>query len=199
MIAAGGFSRVNNGKAVEFTEFILRGDLDAKFNQTGFTRNYNDFAPSDPTHFEFSDEEIDLSARFGATAIPANEIALPFWHNSSMLRYDAASGTYDYYDYGSLHTDAEDGEVLSFKNVLLQDCVFEELDQNGYMNYQVVDSGRSGYYITNGKAIPVTWTKSSETDITRFYDLMGNEISINTGKTYIGLIPYDTWGNVTIQ
>ena len=66
------------------------------------------------------------------------------------------------------------------------------------MDYNTVDSGKPGYYVTGGEAVPVTWTKESETDITRFYDASGAELTINTGKTYIALVPEDTWSEVQI-
>lgn len=197
---SGDFSRVNNGKAVEFTEYVMAGDLDGKFNASGFSRNYNEFRNEDTTHFNFAPEEapVVLSSLY-ADAFAAQEISLPFYHNGSTLRYNAQTGTYDYYEYGSVHADAEDGQVLTFKNVLIQDAAYEQLDANGYMNYLLVESGRPGYYLTNGEAVPITWTKNSETDLTRYYDLAGNELTINTGKTYIALVPDDTWGEVTIQ
>ena len=197
---SGDFSRVNNGKAVEFTEYVLAGDLDAKFNATGFPRNYNEFRNEDVTHFEFAPEEdpVILSQRYGE-AFGAQEISLPFYHNGSILRYNETTGTYDYYEYGALHTDAEDGQPLTFKNVLVQECSYTTLDSNGYMNYMVVDAGRVGYYMTGGEAIPITWVKNSETDLTRYYDNEGNEITINTGKTYIALVPDDSWSDFTIH
>ena len=63
----------------------------------------------------------------------------------------------------------------------------------------MIDSGRSGYYITKGRAIPVTWTKKSDLDITRYYDASGNEILLNSGKTYIAIVPDDIWQNLKIQ
>ena len=61
-------------------------------------------------------------------------------------------------------------------------------------------SGRDGYYITNGQAIEVTWTKSGESDITVYYDKKtGKEIELNTGKTYISLIPSDSWSDLVIK
>jgi hypothetical protein len=196
---SGDFSRVNNGKSMEFTEYILSGDLQGKFNATGFPSTYNEFRNADESHFNFApdDQEVILSNRYQGVQ-SASEVSLPFYHNSSTLRYNDQTGTYDYYEYGQLHQDAEDGQVLSFKNLLIQCASFVQLDENGYMEYNVVDANRPAYYITNGEAIPVTWTKSSETDITRFYDGGGNEIPINTGKTYIALIPDDTWNEVGI-
>ena len=197
---SGDFSRVNNGKPVEFTEYVMTGDLDRKFNATGFTRNYNEFRNEDQTHFNFADDTapVMLSSVYGE-AFGAQEVSVPFYHNGSTLRYNAQTGTYDYYEYGSVHTDAEDGQVMTFKNLLIQQCAYEVLDTNGYMNYRVVDRAKPGYYITNGEAVPVTWTKEEETGITRFYDGAGNEITINTGKTYIALVPDDSWSDLTIH
>lgn len=195
---SGDFSRVNNGKSMEFTEYVLSGDLQGKFAATGFPTNYNEFRNPDIAHFNFAteDQPIVLSSLYQAQG--ASEVSLPFYHNSSTLRYNSATGTYDYYEYGQLHQDAEDGQVMSFKNVILQDCSYEKLDENGYMKYNVVDYNKPGYYITNGEAIPITWTKSDEQDLTRYYDANGQEITINTGKTYIALVPEDTWNEVGI-
>jgi hypothetical protein len=121
-----------------------------------------------------------------------------FPHNKSRLAFNAGTRTYDYYEYGALHTDAEDGQAMTFKNVILQNVSFNKLDKNGYLTYNVIGSG-SGYYITNGKAVPITWSKGSETGMTHYYNSAGQEISINPGKTYIGLVPSDTWGSVVLN
>ena len=94
---------------------------------------------------------------------------------------------------------AASGEQLTFENVILQNTTFADLGE-GYLIYNAIDSGRSGYYITEGKAIEVNWTKSSENAITHYYDAKtGEEIEVNTGKTYISLIPSDGWNNVVIK
>ena len=48
-----------------------------------------------------------------------------------------------------------------------------------------------GYYITNGKAIPITCTKESRSSQTVYEDLEGNEIEVNDGKTFIQICPSD--------
>ncbi len=88
---------------------------------------------------------------------------------------------------------------MSFKNVILQKCTFSQLDENGYLIYNCIDSGQYAWYITNGVAKDVTWVKPSETGVTRFYDENGDELEINTGKTYIALVPDDTWENVIFE
>ena len=50
------------------------------------------------------------------------------------------------------------------------------------------DTTRTGYYVTQGKAIKVRWEKTSDYEPTRYYDMDGNEIELNTGKTYIAII-----------
>lgn len=195
---SGIFGRVKNGKNWEFTEYILAGDLEKGFREKGYSTEYNKHYPGE--HFTFSDTEIDLSDEAGA--MDCTEIRLPFPHNDSTLIYDEDTGTYKYQEYGMAHIDPlHDNAQLSFKNLLIQNCTFSQLDENGYMIYNTIDtSRRSGYYITNGKAIEVTWSKSSETAVTTFYKKgTGEEIQLNTGKTYISLVPSDTWNDIVMN
>ena len=55
----------------------------------------------------------------------------------------------------------------------------------------VVGSGE-GMYITDGKAINITWKKDSATDRTKYYLEDGTELKLNVGKTYIAVVPTDT-------
>lgn len=193
---SGGFSRVNNGKAREFTEYIMAGDLDKKFADSKYTTEYNDYYEG--PHYQFAEEEQDLSDVSGA--IDATEIKLPFEHNKSTLKYNEETQTYDYYDYGDLHVDpGNDNAPLTFKNVLIQNCTFHQYDENGYLIYNCIDNGREGYYITNGKAIPITWIKVSENGQTKYLDENGEEIKLNTGKTYVTLVPDDSWNQMSIK
>ena len=193
---SGGFDRVNNGKAREFTEYICTGNLDQKFDASKYSKEYNDFYPG--AHYKFAESEVTLADADGS--ISATEISLPFKHNKSTLKYNEDTQTYDYYEYGSAHVDAgNNNEVLSFKNVLIQNCTFHQYDENGYLIYNCIDTGRDGYYVTNGKAIPITWAKTGDTEPTRYFDKDGNEIEINTGKTYVTLVPDDGWSSMTIK
>ena len=96
--------------------------------------------------------------------------------------------------------DAGNGnKQVCFKNLLLQGAKLEKLDDHGYMILHTNDgdyksnSGwkKGGWYITNGKAIKVTWSKQDDTYPTRYYDENGEEIKLNVGKTYVAIIPYD--------
>ena len=201
---SGTFSRVDNGKSREYTEYILPGDLESNFESSGFSTTYNEYTPEGATekHFNFTTwgNEINLEDKGYAKCIDATTIDIQsFAHNSSQLIYNEETGEYEYYEYGSKHTDAEDGEVASFKNVILQKCTFNQLDDNGYLIYNCIDINQPGYYCTNGKATDIVWTKTGELNMTQFFDSQANELEINTGKTYIALIPDDTWDTLVIE
>ena len=195
---SGLFSRVKNGKSTEYTEYILPGDLDKAFANSDYSKEYNKYYPG--PHYQFANPAtpIELDSAY-SDKFDAKVVKLPFPHNKSTLTYNESTGTYDYSEYGKDHLDGEDNEILTFKNVLLQYCTFHQYDENGYMIFNCIDSGKEGYYITNGKAIKVTWTKAGEMEPTRYYDMDGNEITINTGKTYVGFVPDDNWDEVSIQ
>ena len=196
---SGIFSRVDNGKAREFTEYILPGDLDKAFKNSGFSKTYTEYYPGQ--HFQFAPKCDPLTFEDDELAISATYIDLPFKHNGSELEYNEADKKYYYSEYGGPHNDAKTGEQLCFDNVIIQNCTFTQLDEHGYLIYNVIDAGKAGYYCTNGKAIPITWAKGGEDNsITRYYDTVtGEEIKINTGKTYITIIPSDSWEDVVIK
>lgn len=196
---SGLFSRVNNGKSTEYTEYIMPGDLDKAFADSDYSTNYDSYYPGEHFQFALPSSPVILDEVYNGYTYDANKIDLPFSHNGSELNYNAETGTYDYSEYGDIHKDGEDDEVLTFTNVFIQKCTFSQLDDNGYMVFNVLASDQPGYYITNGKAIDITWTKLSDTDVTHYYDATGAEITINTGKTYICLVPDDNWSELVIK
>ncbi len=201
---SGTFSRIDNGKSREYTEYIVSGDLENNFSGSSFSTTYNEFTPEGvkDAHFNFTTwgSEVNLENKGYAKCIDANTIDIAsFAHNSSKLVYNEDTQEYEYYEYGSIHKDAEDGQPASFKNVILQKCTFTQLDSNGYLIYNCIDINQPGYYCTNGKATDIVWTKTGELQKTQFFDSQANELEINNGKTYIALVPADTWDQLTIQ
>lgn len=206
---SGGFARIKNGKPKEFTEYVTTGEINNRIAAAGISKTYTPTylaTRERESHFLFNQTETLLSTAYaGVGVVPANLINLTpaFPHNRSMLQFNNKTMTYDYYEYGSAHADAEDGQVLTFKNVILQEASFNQLDSHGYMIYNVIgympSQAATGYYITDGQAIPVIWCKNGDTAMTRYYDYKGQEIKLNPGKTYIGLIPSDAWNTIAIN
>ena len=182
---SGTFSRVDNGKSREYTEYILPGDLDKNFENSGVSKEYTSYYEG--PHYQFASESNPVDLSSASDAIDANLVDLPFPHNGSYL------------EYGKAHVDpGNDNKQLCFKNLLIQSCGYTQYDEHGYLIFDCVSQG-GGYYVTNGKAIPVTWKKEKMTSPTRYYDAAGNEIKINTGKTYVGFVPVDDWLDLVIE
>ena len=196
---SGTFSRVVNGKAWEFTEYILSGDLASNFARTGYSTTYSTDLEDQAAHFNFVTygETVDLTSLYGATV--ATDVDLPFYNTQSELIYNAETQTYDYYEFGELAVDGETGKVITFDNVFVLNCTYTQYDSNGYLIYNCITGCEVGWYCTKGTAIPILWNKLSESGVTNYYDATGAPLTINTGKTYITLVPSDTWDEVTLN
>lgn len=205
---SGGFARFSNGKATEFTEYVTYNSytntnkgqtysgLKSRIEAAKYSTTYNEYYPG--PHFQFSNTEFDLSNEKGVVNV--NEVDLPFPHNGSKLFYNPETKLYQYYEYGDWHIDALTGEITSFKNVIIQGAPFYQYDEHGYLIYYVVGSATQGWYLTNGQAIPVTWSKADETSVTVYNKLNGGEeITLNTGKTYIAIVPQDGWQDMEFK
>ena len=196
---SGGFSRVNNGKATEYTEYIMKGDLEEKFAASSYSTDYDEYYPG--THYTFALPTAPnvLSETYAGYTKPATSVEFPFPHNSSAIKYNPETGLYEYSEYGKEHRDGEDDELLTFTNVIIQKCTFSQLDDNGYLIFNILAENMPGYFLTGGEAVDITWTKLAETDITRYYDGTGQQITLNTGKTYIAIVPDDNWDELVMQ
>lgn len=195
---SGGFARIENGKPREFTEYVTTGEIESRLNANGYDTQYNDYYPG--PHWQFANETspVDLAAAGDSTS--CTKIELPFPHNSSKLDYDAASNTYLYSEYGRAHIDPQnDNKQLAFTNVIIQCAECVQLDENGYMKFNITNRSGKGYYITGGYSIPITWEKGDDLDITNYYDASGNEIILNTGKTYIGFVATYRWEELIMK
>lgn len=195
---SGGFARIDNGKAREFTEYVTTGEIASRMKARGYSTEYNDYYQGQQWQFADETAPVDLSTVYNSK--DCTVVDLPFPHNKSELNYDAASNTYLYSEYGRAHVDPEnDNKQLAFTNVILQCADVTQLDANGYMKFNIENTTGNGYYITGGKAIPVTWSKGNAVDATTFYDANGAEITLNTGKTYIGLVASYRWSELVLK
>ena len=104
----------------------------------------------------------------------------------STFTYDASSETYLKQHSGKPHMDQKADKQLAFTNViLLQTDIHTRPD--GYL-MDVALKGGAGYYISLGEAQEIKWTKDAEDQPIRLFDQSGKELSVNAGKSYIGLI-----------
>ncbi len=195
---SGGFARIDNGKAREFTEYVTTGEIESRLEANGISKEYTGYYPGPHWQFAPASAPVDLSAAADSQA--CSLVDLPFDHNGSELNYDEASGTYLYSEYGKAHVDPEnDNKQLAFKNVIIQCAERHQYDENGYMQFNLINESGKGYYITDGHAVPITWEKGHDASVTKYYDASGNEIVLNTGKTYVGLVANHRWSDLVLK
>jgi len=139
------------------------------------------------SHFKFAEGTNTLEQYAGA--IPGNVIDLSniFTYTKSSFAYNAETGLYYKNLHGKAQVDGLTGAQLTFSNVIIQNTKWSKRDAKGYLAFQMIDSAGDGYYFTKGKGIHITWKKMSDYSPTKYYDDDGNEIQLNTGKTYIGI------------
>lgn len=139
-------------------------------------------------------DEYDLDEKYSEEeAINAVNIKLNFSKNIyNTFTYNAEDKTYLKSVNGSKHIDKATEEQLSFKNVIILTGINNYTIDNNKNRQDIKNVGTGeGYYITNGKAIKITWEKSSRSSKTIYKDLTGKEIEINDGKTFINIQPQD--------
>ena len=208
---SGGFARIDRGKGGTYEEYATKDDykgvgeyagnsydgLATRIEKAKFDTEYNKYYMG--KHFIFSDTELSLEKETDAKK--CEKIELPYPHNSTMLTYNKDTQTYDYSEYGKEYVDAayDDGRGMSFKNVIIYTADFVQFDENGYMCFYAIGSGK-GYYCTDGYCIPIKWEKKDQPELTKFYRAdNGEEITLNTGKTYITICPTDSENNIVIK
>ncbi len=107
---------------------------------------------------------------------------------SSSFAYDAASLSYKKFMNGSPHIVQEEPSI-SVKNIIIMQMRTYPLgDGSARINVDTVGSGE-GYYITMGRAVPITWEKPSRSGKTVWKTADGEEILLNPGQTWVMLLP----------
>jgi hypothetical protein len=107
--------------------------------------------------------------------------------------YNEEDGLYYRYEFGSAQKDAVTGDQLAVKNIIIQECTVDAYYDE--QNHDRVDigttAGGNGIFVSNGKAIDITWTCSADGSVTHYYDADGNEIELNQGKTWVEITDLD--------
>lgn len=144
---------------------------------------------SDTILLNYDPADIDLSGRDDAQ--DADSVAIPYGaDHGTVFTYDSENGEYDRIVNGVANTDYYTGEQFTAKNIIVEKVTHEMTDDNYYWNIGDIGSGE-GYFITNGKAVPITWSKEDQRSKTHYYYMDGTEITVSDGRTYIEVQPTD--------
>ncbi len=111
-------------------------------------------------------------------------------HNTSYI-YDSDKEVFMRSMRGVKHTDRVTKEQYFAKNIIVMQAKNYTMgNANDRGRQEIENQGNgTGYYLTNGKVISITWKKESSKSKTYFYDLEGNEIVLNDGLTFVQVVP----------
>ncbi len=138
----------------------------------------------------YSETPVDLSTKEGA--IKANNIEITYSGSvKSSYEYDESAQNYKRSVNGKAHTDYVTKKQYTFKNIITYQVSNTSLNDGSGKDRQTLDNIGSGegYYITNGYAVPITWSKSSRSSQTVYKYKDGTEIDVNDGNTFIQIQP----------
>ena len=143
-------------------------------------------------------DEISLEEK--TDAVVATDVVIPFSTLQKVeFKYDEATKRYTRYARNTVQTDATSGTNITTKNIIItfaENYTLNDGQNKGRQGLKNIGTMK-GYYITNGKAIPITCTKNSRAEKTIYKDAEGNEINVNDGNTFIEICPINA--AVTIQ
>ena len=137
----------------------------------------------------YSADSVNLSNMDGA--ITANNIYIGYSANrSTSYEYDVENKVYKRLQNNTLHTDYVTKKQYTAKNIIVYDVKNNTIsgDNKNRQDINNIGSG-NGYYISNGYAVPIRWTKDTRSSQTKYSYLDGTEITVNDGNTFIQIYP----------
>ena len=134
-------------------------------------------------------QEVDLSAGADATYV-----ATGYANSHSWFEYNAEEGVYYRFQYGAAEMDGATGEQLKTKNIILEYENGTLYDTSAYVHFDTTSGGK-GKYISNGKAVDITWEREDFYSPAKYYLADGSELTMNTGKTWVCIIKNKNLGD----
>ena len=102
------------------------------------------------------------------------------------LNYDKQENVY----YSSLNGNpfvSSDGTQQNFQNIVILYTNISAISGDAKNRVDFDLSGGHGTYISNGSYEEIKWEKGDSTDMLKLYDTEGEELKLNTGRTYIAI------------
>ncbi len=131
----------------------------------------------------------------GETLIPdgsaASYASIPFGSGAvTTFTYDAARNAYTMRSCTAMEADG--GTLPSFSSLLIlfHDAT-RRITKDGTVLTLDTELGGYGYYLSAGHAMPILWQRDPATSSLRITDGDGIPLTVNRGKTYIGMTTYE--------
>ncbi len=158
-------------------------------------KGYNvDHSEDYEPHFRFYEEDTVL-----LDGTDCNKLSIKYNDNKPYFIYDTEDKLYLRHQFGEIHKDSNTGQQLAFKNIIVQFVKEWDIDKNGYQTMDIENAEGTGYYISNGKMQEITWKKNEKNKWMRYFNSQGEELTLNSGKTYISVYPNNRIKDVVIE
>lgn len=181
----------SNGLAIEHTLYTSIELLDKNIGSKRKERNKDLLLKYSAESLNLKDIENSKEAKSVAVKYSSG--------TTSQYEYDVENKVYKRSVNGKAHTDYITKEQYTFKNIIAYDVKNNNIsgDNKGRQDLQNVGSG-NGWYISEGYAVPITWSKSSRSAQTEYKLESGEKLVVNDGNTFIQIYPSGT-GSLTVE
>lgn len=178
------FRDTSLNRALEHTRFADLKKAKEYGEQKGYNRDVNV-----KLLLNYCTKEIDMDAI--PNAKPANSVTIKYSDNHlTSYEYDSENKVYNRSMSGEPNIDLNTGKQYTAKNIIAYKVRNYTSDDKGRQELDNIGTG-TGYYITEGKAIPITWEKYSHSGQTTYRYENGAELKVNEGNTFIQIYPVE--------
>ena len=145
----------------------------------------------------YSVKSVNLSNMEGV--VPANKVYIEYSSSrSTSFEYDSVNKVYNRFQNDIIHKDYVTGLQYTAKNIITYQVENYLISGDNKGRQTIENIGRgTGWFISEGYAVPITWEKSSRSSKTIYKYNDGTEIKVNDGNTHIEIQP--TNKNLTIE
>ena len=187
-----------NGLSGEGLYFFRDSTVNAAYEHTGYTTGeaiqngikaygYRNTTESKPL-LNYSIEPLDLSSMENVR--DAIKVEAPFsWYYTAKFNYNSETKLYEKTQNNTEMYDYTSKKRITTKNIIIYEVGYSTIDDYGRQTLSNLGTG-TGYFISEGKAVPITWEKSSRSARTIYKFENGEELKVNDGKTSLELVPY---------
>lgn len=169
-----------SGIAIEHTMYATPSKLYAIASDKGWSQTGGQAA----VNFK---EDASSTSRPAAQKI---DIAISSASYNTSWAYDPSTNTYARSMGGSIHKDANNGEQIKSRVVVVQEVaakqILTRINEQG-LAMTTVGSGKAKVF-QDGQVVEGTWKKSSQASRTIFYDAAGQEVKFNAGQRWITVV-----------
>lgn len=109
---------------------------------------------------------------------------------STTCNYDSETGMYTLYQKEQDYIDGATGELVPFRNIVVLRAE-TYLKSDGVHTYVQATGTGEGYYARDGKLVPITWSRDSDSDPFTYTLSDGTPVTFGVGTSYIAIIDED--------